>query len=122
MSAKKGFKGRVFNTVTMEWWKPMETPASHDRKTGEHPAPEQKSKFRDIPAPRGGHSAVYIAPPNSGGEGGTMWVFGGYGGFGYARRDMDDVCALDTTTWQWRRVTPKGLSILHQKKPSNGEP
>ena len=38
----------------------------------------------------------------------TAFIFGGYGGFGYSRRELDDMHVLDTETWKWSKVSPKG--------------
>lgn len=37
-----------------------------------------------------------------------MYVFGGYGGAGFARRDFNDVSVLDLETWEWRSVECRG--------------
>lgn len=37
-----------------------------------------------------------------------MYVFGGYGGSGFARRDFNDVCMLDLETWEWKPVECTG--------------
>ena len=37
-----------------------------------------------------------------------MYIFGGYGGYGYGRRELDDLNYLDVTNWKWSKVTPKG--------------
>jgi dynein heavy chain, axonemal len=37
-----------------------------------------------------------------------MYIFGGYGGAGFARRDFNDVHVLDLETWEWRHVECKG--------------
>jgi hypothetical protein len=50
----------------------------------------------DAPAPRGAHSAVLI--------GDHVWVFGGYGGAGYQRRDFNDVHRLHVPTMTWSRI------------------
>ena len=39
-----------------------------------------------------------------------MFVFGGYGGAGFARRDFNDVSALDLETWEWRPIETTGMS------------
>ena len=46
--------------------------------------------------PRGGHSACCI--------GSRLWVYGGYGGAMYSRKDLDDVCVLNLETWNWVKV------------------
>jgi len=45
------------------------------------------------PSPRGAHTATLI--------GDKVWVFGGYGGVGYARRDFNDMYTLDATACAW---------------------
>jgi dynein heavy chain len=55
----------------------------------------------DVPLPRGAHSATLIGTNQ-------MYVFGGYGGSGYARRDFFDVSVLDLETWEWRALECKG--------------
>ena len=58
---------------------------------------------RDVPAPRGGHSATMVGTQH-------LYLFGGYGGFGYARKEMDDLHALDIQTMRWAEVaTTKGV-------------
>ena len=49
---------------------------------------------------RGSHSATLI--------GSSMYVFGGYGGAGFSRKDFNDVSVLNLETWEWRHVDCKG--------------
>ena len=49
---------------------------------------------------RGSHSATLI--------GNNMYVFGGYGGAGFARKDFNDVSVLNLETWEWKHVDCKG--------------
>ena len=37
-----------------------------------------------------------------------IYIFGGYGGYGYSRRDLDDLYVLDTIEWTWNKVNAKG--------------
>lgn len=91
----------VFNTVTLDWWQPVSNPnIQMPTPRGNHPS-TSGSAASAWPCPRGGHTATLIRN--------RMYVFGGYGGYGYARRDLDDLQVLDLTTWQWLRVTPKGV-------------
>lgn len=53
-----------------------------------------------VPSPRGAHTTTVI--------GKKVYVFGGYGGVGYGRRDMDDLHSLDTDSWKWSKLAPKG--------------
>ena len=84
----------VFNTVTMEWWQPV--PKSSECVDGNH----MPSGWPGTPSPRGAHTATLI--------GKNVYVFGGYGGMGYGRRDLDDLHMLNIETWKWSKVTPKG--------------
>jgi len=42
---------------------------------------------------RGSHATALI--------GRKLFVFGGYGGDGYARKDFNDLYSLDLDTWEW---------------------
>lgn len=55
-----------------------------------------KRPWAEVPAPRGSHSATLI--------GNFLYIFGGYGGAGYARRDFNDLISLDLSTWAWKPV------------------
>lgn len=57
------------------------------------PPVEQKSTLF---SPRGGHSACCI--------GSQLWVYGGYGGALYSRKDLEDVHVLDLELWKWIKV------------------
>eukprot|EP01035_Chromulina_nebulosa_P018310 gene18310-23996_t len=59
-----------------------------------------KRNWTDCPLPRGSHTATII--------GNLMYVFGGYGGSGYARRDFNDTIVLDLETWEWKNLDCKG--------------
>lgn len=59
--------------------------------------PLQEVARRDVPAPRGGHSATMVGPSH-------VYLFGGYGGYGYRRGDMDDLHKLDIATMRWQEV------------------
>lgn len=87
----------ILDTSTDEWSQPhvgiTETKSDGDVVFKRH--------WPDVPAPRGGHSATVV--------GTQMYVFGGYGGSGYARRDFNDVHALDLDTWEWRPVECTGI-------------
>lgn len=87
----------VFDSVTMEWSQPYvpETPGFRSTDDEYHVPSENRA-----PSARGGHTATPV--------GNGMWVFGGYGGHGYARRDHDDLHRLDTETWEWSRIEPRG--------------
>lgn len=40
--------------------------------------------------------------------GSQLYIFGGYGGLGYARRDYNDLHMLDLEELQWNKLAPKG--------------
>ncbi|CAM9207540.1 unnamed protein product [Chrysoparadoxa australica] len=58
------------------------------------------SQYPSSPSPRGGHSSVLI--------GNRMIVFGGYGGPLFSRKDLNDLHCMDTRTYKWSKITPKG--------------
>ena len=55
-----------------------------------------RNRLGPTPLPRGEHASAKI--------GNKLYVFGGYGGLGFARRDFNDMYALDTETWSWERI------------------
>lgn len=54
------------------------------------------------PYPRGGHTASQI--------GNSIYIFGGYGGSGYGRRDFNDLWSLNLASYSWERLVTKGAS------------
>jgi dynein heavy chain len=95
----------------MEWWQPV--PQSSACVSGNH----LPSSWPGCPCPRGSHSATLVSAPGVGGGGSSstggaprkqLYVFGGYGGAGYGRRDLDDLHVLDCDTWKWSRPAAKG--------------
>jgi dynein heavy chain, axonemal len=50
----------------------------------------------DAPTPRGAHSACLV--------GSHVWVFGGYGGQGFSRRDFNDAFKFSIETMAWEAV------------------
>ncbi|ETV86145.1 hypothetical protein H257_02603 [Aphanomyces astaci] len=87
----------IFNPITMEWSQPV--PQATPRASM-----AQVSKaslgWPGCPAPRGGHTASLINR--------EIFIFGGYGGQGYSRRDFDDLYALNVDTMAWGKVSTKG--------------
>ena len=65
----------------------------------------QDAAHKDVPAPRGGHSATLVGTD-------AVWLFGGYGGFGYSRKEMDDLYRLDIRSMSWQLVQPKVRSTV----------
>ena len=86
----------ILDTANDEWSQP------HIGVTETKPDGEVvfKRNWPEVPAPRGAHSATLV--------GNQMYIFGGYGGSGFARRDFNDVSALDLDTWEWRPVECTG--------------
>ena len=57
--------------------------------------------WSNVPPARGAHSSTII--------GENMYVFGGYGGQGYSRRELDDLYVLNLETMVWAKITAKGV-------------
>lgn len=66
---------------------------------GPHRAPPPASA-EAIPQPRGSHSGTVI--------GKHLYVFGGYGGAGFSRRDFNDLHRFDLEERRWEKLNPKG--------------
>ena len=60
--------------------------------------PLQEVQRSDVPAPRGGHTATMIGSDK-------VVLFGGYGGFGYSRRELSDLHYLDVQSMLWTEVS-----------------
>ena len=86
----------VFDAVAYCWTQPN-SDHNQDSNTASQLSNE---KWANVPPPRGGHSATLI--------GENVYIFGGYGGLGYSRRDLDDLYALNVFTWVWSKVAAKG--------------
>lgn len=86
----------IFNPITMDWAQPSTNPATSLAQSGA----AARIAASTWPAPRGAHSAVAIRR--------CIYVFGGYGGSGYGRRDFDDLHALRLDDLSWSKVTCKG--------------
>jgi dynein heavy chain len=86
-----------FNTVSMTWSQPMPDQTEFTPRGNHVPT---KNMVPGAPSPRGGHSATVI--------GDQVWVFGGYGGLGYSRRDFDDLYTYSIEEVSWTRQQPKG--------------
>jgi dynein heavy chain len=69
---------------------------------GGHSIPKGGATWDNVPSPRGSHTATLID--------GKVYVFGGYGGPGYSRRDLDDLTTLDVESMEWVKVKPAGLA------------
>ena len=77
-----------FDTITMTWSNPLNDETSFSSH-GSH----TKSESEFAPTPRGDHSASIL--------GDHMWIFGGYGGQGYSRKDFNDIFVFDMENRQW---------------------
>ena len=86
----------ILDTTTDEWSQP------HAGITESKPDGEvvYKRSWPEVPSPRGSHSATLM--------GSQLYIFGGYGGAGFARRDFNDLSALDLDTWEWRTIECTG--------------
>ncbi|ETN24826.1 hypothetical protein PPTG_01014 [Phytophthora nicotianae INRA-310] len=88
----------IFNPITLDW--SQSGAGSGGLNSNIHRASVAKPVAATLPAPRGAHSAVAIRR--------NIYVFGGYGGTGYSRRDFDDLYMLRTDDLSWTKVTYKG--------------
>ena len=64
------------------------------------------------PLPRGEHAACQIK--------GKVYIFGGYGGPDWSRRDFNDMYALNTYSWAWELIS-EGDQIFGKKKKNMDE-
>ncbi|KAL4164616.1 hypothetical protein KRP22_004480 [Phytophthora ramorum] len=92
----------IFNPITLDWSQAGApgTAVNSNNNNALHRASVAKTVAPTLPAPRGAHSAVAIRR--------SIYVFGGYGGTGYSRRDFDDLYMLRTDDLSWTKVTCKG--------------
>lgn len=86
----------VFDAVGYTWSQP--NPKHNQEATV--PCQLTNNQWANVPPPRASHSATLI--------GESIYIFGGYGGLGYGRRDLDDLYSLNVNTWSWSKVLPKG--------------
>lgn len=87
----------VFDTITMAWEQPI---AAQSKFTAEGNHVAIKTGMSGVPHPRGAHTASRV--------GNLLYIFGGYGGIGYSRRDFNDLHTLDLEEFKWKRLAPKG--------------
>ena len=86
----------ILDTTNDEWSQPI-VGITETKSDGEVVF---KKNWPDVPAQRGAHSATII--------GSQMYIFGGYGGSGFARRDFNDISILDLNTYEWTSVECAG--------------
>ena len=86
----------VFDPIAGEWYEPN---PEHNK---ESVANNQLaiSPWANVPSPRGAHSTCIVED--------VVYVFGGYGGSGYSRRELDDLYSLDYHSWTWTKIGAKG--------------
>ena len=87
----------IFDTITRSWEQPINDQSDFTPRGNHTPA---KGASMGTPPPRGAHSATNVD--------GVVYIFGGYGGMGYARRDFNDLYTFDTDDYSWHKVTAKG--------------
>jgi dynein heavy chain len=86
----------IFDTKSGQW----SQPPPGQTETLEDGTSRFKRDWPNCPEPRGAHSATLI--------GDRMYVFGGYGGDGYASRDFNDLHVLDCYSWEWIALETTG--------------
>jgi dynein heavy chain len=87
----------VFDTIAGNWIQPN---AKHNEEATASNCVLANNEWVNVPPPRAGHSATCI--------GDLIYIFGGYGGSGYSRRDLDDLFSLNIYDWTWTKLMPKG--------------
>jgi len=87
----------IFNIVDYSWRQPH---PEHNKESST-PCQLANNAWPNVPPARGAHTSTII--------GENMYVFGGYGGQGYSRRDLDDLYALNIETMVWSKVQAKGV-------------
>ena len=88
----------VFDAVSYKWSQPN---PQHNQEAA-IPFQLTNNHWANVPPPRASHTATLI--------GEHVYIFGGYGGLGYGRRDLDDLYSLDVNRWVWNKVVPKGIA------------
>ena len=88
----------VLDTVSLSWLQPIDDNCTATPR-GNH-IPVDAKTAKDVPSPRGSHSACLL--------GEKLYIFGGYGGFGYKRQDFNDTYALDIKSWKWEKIQTRG--------------
>ncbi len=86
----------IFDAVSVSWKQPnpqhnVEAAVAHQL---------TNAAWSNAPSPRASHSATIV--------GDNLYIFGGYGGLGYSRRDLDDLHLLNLQNWTWNKVAAKG--------------
>jgi dynein heavy chain len=87
----------IFNIVDYSWKEPH---IEHNKESST-PCQLVNHAWNNAPSARGAHTATII--------GENLYIFGGYGGQGYSRRELDDLYALNLETMVWTKVQAKGI-------------
>ena len=89
----------LFDTVSLTWSRPIDAQGEFTPRGNHMPT---KNAWPFTPSPRGAHSATVL--------GDVIYIFGGYGGQGYGRRDFNDMFQLDLKDWTWSKTQCRGKS------------
>jgi dynein heavy chain len=89
----------VFDALTNTWRQPNRE--HNEESMRPFQLASQNPLWPNAPPPRASHTATLI------GEN-MIYIFGGYGGAGYSRRDLDDLYALNVDLWTWTKVICRG--------------
>ena len=101
----------VFDTHTLKWSQPIKLRSESEISGG---GQMNNPKISRTPQPRGEHAACQIK--------GQVYIFGGYGGPDWSRRDFNDLYGLDTMSWSWDVVNPgnQGKKEVEDEDNSDG--
>ena len=86
----------IFNIVDYTWRQPN---PEHNKESSQ-PNQLQSKAWPNAPSARCGHSCTLI--------GENLYIFGGYGGQGFSRRELDDLYSLNLETMIWTKINAKG--------------
>ena len=87
----------VFDTISLTWSQPIDVQCDFTPRGNHIP---KKNSLPFTPTPRGAHTANAVD--------GRLYVFGGYGGCGYSRRDFNDMYSLDLHSFEWQKTKCAG--------------
>jgi dynein heavy chain len=101
----------VLDTNAYKWTQPIKLKSESEIS----PDTSLRNRLGPSPFPRGEHAAAKI--------GEKLYIFGGYGGHGFARRDFNDLYCLNVETWSWQRVEYNlGLDNVNEDEDDDEEP
>ena len=99
----------MFDTHTLKWSQPIKLRSESEIAPS---AGLGGKSGNPTPLPRGEHAACQIK--------GKVYIFGGYGGPDWSRRDFNDMFALNTYSWAWELVS-EGDTVWVQVLPESSE-